>query len=102
MSKSCIQSFIDSAKMFYYAEQTTSNPAFPIVLTRAHFQQALNQLQDEAKILEKSFSDKLCKDLQPWGTIFAIAANTCILIKTLSDLLKNNPEILKKYNHFVI
>jgi len=94
-----IRSFIDSAKIFYYAEQTTSNPKLPIVLTRIHFQQALNQLQIESQVLKESFSDQLCKKLQPWGVVFAIAANITTLIKASHELACKTEFLLKKYSH---
>jgi SpoVK/Ycf46/Vps4 family AAA+-type ATPase len=83
-----VQLIIDSAKMFYYGEQSTYITDFPIILTHTHFQRALDQLQSEAHVLKDSFSDKLCKQLQPWGVVFGIAANLCVLIKASSDLLK--------------
>jgi len=46
-----------------------------------HFQQALNQLQAESQTLKEGFSDQLCNKLQPWGVVFAIAANIITLIK---------------------
>jgi len=94
-----IRSFIDSAKIFYYAEQTTSNLKLPIVLTRIHFQQALNQLQAESQVLKESFSDQLCKKLQPWGVVFAIAANLITLIKASHELACKTEVLLKKYSH---
>ena len=83
-----VQLIIDSAKMFYYGEQSTYITDFPIILTHTHFQRALDQLQTEAHVLEDSLSDKLCKKLQPWGVVVGIAANICVLIKASSDLLK--------------
>jgi SpoVK/Ycf46/Vps4 family AAA+-type ATPase len=94
-----IRSFIDSAKIFYYAEQTTSNPKLPMVLTRIHFQQALNQLQVESQVLKESFSNQLCKKLQPWGVVFAIAANITTLIKVSHELACKTEILLKKYSH---
>jgi SpoVK/Ycf46/Vps4 family AAA+-type ATPase len=94
-----IRSFIDSAKMFYYAEQTTSHPTLPMVLTRVHFQQALNQLQVESQALKESFSDQLCKKLQPWGVVFAIAANITTLVKASHELACKTEFLLKKYSH---
>jgi SpoVK/Ycf46/Vps4 family AAA+-type ATPase len=94
-----IHSFIDSAKIFYYAEQTTFNSKLPIVLTRIHFQQALNQLQAESHVLKESFSDQLCKKLQPWGVVFAIAANITTLIKASHELTCKTELLLKKYYH---
>lgn len=94
-----IRSFIDSAKIFYYAEQATSNPIPPIVLTKIHFQQALNQLQAESQVLKESFSDQLCKKLQPWGVAFAIAANITTLIKASHELACKTEFLLKKYSH---
>lgn len=83
-----VQLIIDSAKMFYYGEQSSCINNFPIVLTRIHFQCALDQLQTEAHVLKDNFSDKLCKKLQPWGVVFGIAANICVLIKASSELLQ--------------
>jgi SpoVK/Ycf46/Vps4 family AAA+-type ATPase len=83
-----VQLIIDSAKMFYYGEKSTYITDFPIILTHTHFQRALDQLQTEAHVLKDSFSDNLCKKLQPWGVVFGIAANLCVLIKASSDLLK--------------
>lgn len=93
-----IRSFIDSAKIFYYAEQTTFDPKLPIVLTKIHFQQALNQLQGESLALKESFSDQLCKTLQPWGVVFAIAANGITLIKASHELICKTESLLKKYS----
>ncbi len=94
-----IHSFIDSAKIFYYADQTTSNPKLPIFLTKIHFQQALNQLHAESQALKESFSDQLCKKLQPWGVVFAIAANITTLIKASHELACKTEFLLKKYSH---
>ncbi len=94
-----IRSLIDSAKMFYYAEKTTSKVILPIVLTKTHFQQALTQLQTEAKVLEENFADKLCKQLQPWGVVFAIAANITTLIKSSHELACKTEFLLKNYSH---
>ena len=94
-----IRSFIDSAKIFYYAEQTTFNPKLPIVLTKMHFQQALNQLQTESQTLKEGFSDQLCKKLQPWGVVFAIAANIITLIKASHELACKTEFLIKKYSH---
>jgi hypothetical protein len=90
-----VQLIIDSAKIFYYGEKSGHITDFPITLTRNHFQQAIDQLQTEVKVLESSFSDKLCKKLQPWGVVFGIAANICVLLKTSTDLLCN--EVIKNY-----
>jgi len=90
-----IQLIIDSAKISSYDKQSTSTTHFPIVLTRKHFQQAVDQLQIEAKILESSFSDKLCKKLQPWGVVFGIVMNICILLKISIELL--NGEVITNY-----
>jgi SpoVK/Ycf46/Vps4 family AAA+-type ATPase len=94
-----IQSFIDSAKMFYYAEQTTHSSMLPIALTRTHFQQALDQLQAESQVLKESFSEQFCKKLQPWGVAFAIAANIVTLIKASHELACKADFLLKKYSH---
>lgn len=94
-----IRTFIDSAKIFYYAEQTTFNPVLPIVLTRAHFQQALNQLRAESQTLKEGFSDQLCKKLQPWGVVFAIAANMITIIKASHELIYKTDSLLKRFNH---
>jgi len=90
-----VQLIIDSAKIFYYAEQSVCTTDSPILLTCNHFQRALDQLQTEAHVLKDSFSDKLCKKLQPWGVVFGIAANICVLIKASTELLSN--EIIKNY-----
>ena len=81
-----VQLIIDTAKMFYYAEKARSHYTFPIALTRSHFQQALDQLQAESQVLQEKFSDKLCKKLQPWGVVFAIATNACSLVRASSGL----------------
>lgn len=94
-----IRSFIDSAKMFYYAEQTSFNRTLPMALTKEHFQQALNQLQIESLALKESFSDQLCKKLQPWGVVFAIAANITTLMKVSHELACKTEFFIKKYNH---
>jgi AAA+ superfamily predicted ATPase len=94
-----IRSFIDSAKIFYYAEQATSNQKLPMVLRKVHFQQALNQLQVESQVLKESFSDQLCKKLQPWGVVFAIAVNVVTLIKASHELTWKTEFLLKKYSH---
>jgi len=94
-----IRSLIDSAKIFYYAEQITSHPKLPIILRKIHFQQALNQLQTESQVLKENFSDQLCKKLQPWGVVFAIAANITTLIKASHELACKTEILLKKYSH---
>ena len=92
-----VQLIIDSAKIFYYSEQSACTTDFPVILTCNHFQQALDQLRTEAHILEDSFSEKLCKKLQPWGVVFGIAVNICVLIKASTDLLSN--ETIKKISY---
>jgi len=91
-----VQLIIDTAKMFYYAENTSRQNMLPILLTRSHFQQALNQLQVESQVLQENFSDKFCKKLQPWGVVFAIAANICTLTRAPFDLYKIIPDAVKK------
>lgn len=85
-----IQLIIDSAKIFSYDEQSPSTTNFPIILTRKHFQQAIDQFQTEVKVLEGSFSDKFCKKLQPWGVVFGIAMNACVLLKISIELLSSD------------
>ena len=91
-----VKLIIDTAKMFKYAEKTTAATSFPIILAKTHFQRALDQLRAESQILQETFSDRFCKTLQPWGVVFAIAANGCVLLKTSYDFLKSNPKVLKK------
>jgi len=90
-----VQLIIDSAKIFSYGEKSGHITDFPIILTRKHFQRAIDQLQTEVKVLEGSFSDKLCKTLQPWGVVFGIAANMCVLLKASTDLFSN--DVIKNY-----
>lgn len=89
-----VQLIIDTAKMFSYAEGSTIDPY--IILTKAHFQQALDQLQTESKVLQESFTNKLRKQLELWGIVFGIAANACVLTRASFELLYNSPQILKK------
>lgn len=83
-----IQLIIDTAKMFYYAEQTLYEYKFPIVLTKKHFQQALKQLKDESVILQETVSDIFNKRLRDWGVILSIAVNVTTLIQSWPFLKK--------------
>ena len=76
-----VQLIIDSAKMFYYAEQSTCTTKFPIILTRSHFQRALNQLQAESLVLETGTAKKFYDRIKKWGIPIAVAVNIFILIK---------------------
>lgn len=82
-----IKLIIDSAKIFYYAEQSISTIKLPIILTQSHFQQALDQLQTESQILEESIIDKFYKKTKKYGVILSAAVNTAILIRAAKDLL---------------
>lgn len=58
---------------------------YPIILTKKHFQKALQQLQAESSILAGNLSQKFIKDLEKWGLIFNIIANITHFSKTLYD-----------------
>jgi len=82
-----IQLIIDSAKMFYYAEQSYYTNDFPIILTRTHFQCALNQLQAESQILQEKTTNKIYEKIKKWGIPLAIALNVLVFIKETTFFL---------------
>jgi len=88
-----IQLIIDSAKMFYYSEQLTIKTELPIILTRNHFQRALNQLQDESQVLQENVTEKIYEKIKKWGVPLSVAVNIFILIKesTLCCTHPNGP-----------
>lgn len=90
-----VQLIIDSAKMFYYSEQFTVKTEFPIVLTRTHFQQALNQLKTESHVLETGAAEKLYEKIKKWGVPLAVAVNILIFIKESNFLLKHPHGLFK-------
>ena len=90
-----VQLIIDSAKMFYYAEQPVYAIEFPIVLTRAHFQQALNQLQAESLVLETGTTEKIYEKIKKCGVMLSAAVNIAILIRASTDFL--GADIVKKF-----
>lgn len=91
-----IQLLIDTAKMFYYAENSiypfekeyAYMNEYPIALTRSHFQHAIDQLQKESKVLEGSLIEQLRKKLDYWGLIFSSAANISFLMTTFFNISK--------------
>lgn len=83
-----VQLIIDSAKMFYYAEQCTIKTESPIVLTCTHFKRALDQLQAESQVLQESFAEKIYEKIKKWGIPLSAAVNILIFIKE-SKLLLN-------------
>lgn len=89
-----VQLIIDSAKIFYYAEQSINTVEFPIVLTYTHFQQALDQLQTESQVLQKGIAKKLYGKIKKCSVILSAGVNMAILIKAATDLL--GAEVIKK------
>ena len=92
-----VQLIIDSAKMFYYSEQCTVITKSPIVLTRTHFQRALNQLQDESQVLQENVTKKIYEKIKKWGVPLSVAVNILIFIKE-SNFLLQHPHGLFKAN----
>ena len=96
--------------MFYYADyyidvEEIDDPEFPIVLKKRHFQRALKQLQAESKVLEKSFIEKCQKQLEPWGSLFCMAANIASLLRFSLDLFgssNSNKNQHKQYKYHVL
>ena len=105
-----VKLIIDTAKMFYYADyyidvEEIDDPEFPIVLKKRHFQRALKQLQAESKVLEKSFIEKCQKQLEPWGSLFCMAANIASLLRFSLDLFgssNSNKNQHKQYKYHVL
>lgn len=85
-----IRLLIDTAKMFYFAKKTTQTNQFPMILTKKHFQRALNQLATESTQLEESAFDKLQIPLRKWGMVFSVAVNIITLIKEAARFLGPN------------
>ena len=90
-----VQLIIDSAKMFYYSGQCTIKTEFPIVLTRTHFQQALNQLQAESQVLQESIMERMYEKIKKWGVPLSVAVNILIFIKESNFLLKHSHGFFK-------
>lgn len=90
-----VQLIVDAAKMFYYAEKTCDY-IFPIVLTRKHFEQALNQLRAESCVLQESASDIIYKKVQKWGLLLSVVVNVGTLANLSVDLHHKLPILLKK------
>lgn len=86
-----LQLLIDTTKIIYYAENFRdceleyrkshyiSDHVFKntVVLTKKHFQQALDQLKVELLLTKESLfdSDKFTKKLQNWSTVLSMATN---------------------------
>lgn len=91
-----IQLIIDTAKMFYCAENSSYClncewayfNELPIVLNSSHFQHALDQLQKESTALEGKFIDQLHKKLEYWGPMISAIANLCVFIRTPFDIAR--------------
>ena len=84
-----IRLLIDTAKMFFYQENPLydqDGENFPMVLTKKHFQNALNQIKAESSLLAGNVSQQLLKKLEKWGLVFGIASNICIVSRTLYEL----------------
>jgi hypothetical protein len=81
-----VQLIIDTAKMFYYAQESDFFTILPILLTKTHFQQALDQLDAESQVLQEKLLDRVCKKLEPWGTILSAVANIGVLITTFINV----------------
>lgn len=82
-----VQLIIDSAKMFYYSKECIIKTEFPIILTRTHFQQALNQLQDESQVLQESVMERMYEKIKKWGIPLSVALNVLIFIKESKQML---------------
>jgi hypothetical protein len=99
-----VKLIIDTAKMFYYADyyvdvEEIDDPELPIVLKKRHFQRALKQLQAESKVLEKSFIEKCQKQLEPWGSLFSMAANITSLMRFSLDVFSSLNSDKNNHNH---
>jgi len=81
-----VRLIIDTAKMFYYAEIALQGDIFPIVLSKKHFQQALDQLKDESRLLQGSLLEQLCKKIESRGSIFSAAANLILILRILYEI----------------
>lgn len=94
-----VQLIIDTAKMFYYAENLGCQTS-RIVLTRMHFEQAIKQLQAESCVLQESTSDALHAQLQKWGVVFSVAANIAVLARTSGHICEKVLPLVK--NLFIV
>ncbi len=92
-----VQLIIDSAKMFYYSGQDSVKTEVPIVLTRTHFQQALNQLHDEAEVLQENMTEKIYEKIKKWGVPLSVAVNVLIFIKESKFLIQYSHALLKTH-----
>ncbi len=90
-----VQLIIDSAKIFYYSEQFTIRTEFPIVLTRTHFEQALDQLQVESQVLQENVIEKIYEKIKKWGIPLSVAVNILIFIKESNFLLQHSYGLFK-------
>ncbi len=90
-----VQLIIDSAKMFYYAEQPTIATELPIVLTSTHFKQALSQLQSESQALQENVTEKVYEKIKKWGAPLSVAVNILIFIRESDFLFKNSHQLFK-------
>jgi SpoVK/Ycf46/Vps4 family AAA+-type ATPase len=84
-----IRLLIDSAKMFYYAENPKRNRNSEIVLSKKHFQQALEQLNLESEILQENNQDKFFKQINNWGAVASLAINIIALASISKNALSN-------------
>lgn len=98
-----IRLLIDTAKMFYYEENPLYEQNHAILLTKKHFQKALNQLQAESFILAGNLPQKFIKNLEKWGLIISIVGNLSLLFRTLHEFynLSNNPGILSANSNII-
>lgn len=86
-----LQLLVDTAKIIYYAENlrdcesqyAVRSAVFTgvVLLTRKHFQQALDQLKAESLLTKESLfdSDKFTKKLQNWSVVLSIASSVMSL-----------------------
>jgi len=79
-----IQLLIDAAKMYRYA-CTTKVTGSRILLTRRHFQQALNKLTKESKVTQESLLDKVYPSLKKWSLVISVVANVMSIARMLQD-----------------
>ena len=70
-----VQLIIDAAKMFNYAENINNPSTSPLLLTRKHLQKALDQIESESTVLQKSIPDRFVTHLNKWSIVPSFVSN---------------------------
>lgn len=92
-----VQLVIDTAKIFYYADHTSETTS-QIKLNRAHFEQAVEQLNKETKDVKETLLDRFYPSLKKYSLVVSLTLNMCMLSQLGHAFLINRGwELYKKF-----